>query len=216
MNSINLLKGRKVCRAFKNSPVKGSVVEKLLEAAQHAPSGSNMQPWEVHIVMNNALEVLRKNILEAAKEKNRNYGAPFSSEVPEKYLNRRKNLMDDMKGYLSEDNLNLSYIFKGSLTFFNAPAVAFIYIHRSLYPTRVIDIGSYMAYFMIAAETLGLGTCPIGYIRGVSDVINGFIGSSDDLLLQIAIAFGYKDDDKAINKFKSDRVKIKDNSYIME
>lgn len=216
MNSINLLKGRKVCRAFKNSPVKGSVVEKLLEAAQHAPSGSNMQPWEVHIVMNNALEDLRKNILEAAKEKNRNYGAPFSSEVPEKYLNRRKNLMDDMKGYLSEDNLNLSYIFKGSLTFFNAPAVAFIYIHRSLYPTRVIDIGSYMAYFMIAAETLGLGTCPIGYIRGVSDVINGFIGSSDDLLLQIAIAFGYKDDDKAINKFKSDRVKIKDNSYIME
>ena len=216
MNSINLLKERKVCRAFKNSPVKGSVVEKLLEAAQHAPSGSNMQPWEVHIVMNNALEDLRKNILEAAKEKNRNYGAPFSSEVPEKYLNRRKNLMDDMKGYLSEDNLNLSYIFKGSLTFFNAPAVAFIYIHRSLYPTRVIDIGSYMAYFMIAAETLGLGTCPIGYIRGVSDVINGFIGSSDDLLLQIAIAFGYKDDDKAINKFKSDRVKIKDNSYIME
>ena len=216
MNSINLLKERKVCRAFKNSPVKGSVVEKLLEAAQHAPSGSNMQPWEVHIVMNNALEVLRKNILEAAKEKNRNYGAPFSGEVPEKYLNRRKNLMDDMKGYLSEDNLNLSYIFKGSLTFFNAPAVAFIYIHRSLYPTRVIDIGSYMAYFMIAAETLGLGTCPIGYIRGVSDVINGFIGSSDDLLLQIAIAFGYKDDDKAINKFKSDRVKIKDNSYIME
>ena len=216
MNSINLLKGRKVCRAFKNSPVKGSVVEKLLEAAQHAPSGSNMQPWEVHIVMNNALEDLRKNILEAAKEKNRNYGAPFSGEVPEKYLNRRKNLMDDMKGYLSEDNLNLSYIFKGSLTFFNAPAVAFIYIHRSLYPTRVIDIGSYMAYFMIAAETLGLGTCPIGYIRGVSDVINGFIGSSDDLLLQIAIAFGYKDDDKAINKFKSDRVKIKDNSYIME
>lgn len=216
MNSINLLKERKVCRAFKNSPVKGSVVEKLLEAAQHAPSGSNMQPWEVHIVMNNALEDLRKNILEAAKEKNRNYGAPFSGEVPEKYLNRRKNLMDDMKGYLSEDNLNLSYIFKGSLTFFNAPAVAFIYIHRSLYPTRVIDIGSYMAYFMIAAETLGLGTCPIGYIRGVSDVINGFIGSSDDLLLQIAIAFGYKDDDKAINKFKSDRVKIKDNSYIME
>lgn len=216
MDPINLLKERKVCRAFKNIPIKSNVVENLLKAAQHAPSGSNMQPWEIYIVMNNKLENLRKKILEAANEKNRNYGPPFSGEVPEKYLNRRKKLMDNMKCYLSKDNLNLSYIFKGSLTFFNAPAVAFIYIHKSLYPTRSIDIGSYMVYFMLTAEILGLGTCPIGYIRGVSDVINEFIGVSDEFILEIAIAFGYKDDEKAINKFKSDRVQLSDNSCIME
>jgi len=34
-----------------------------------------------------------------------------------------------------------------------------------------------MAYFMLVAEELGLGSCPIGYIRGVSDVINEFTGA---------------------------------------
>jgi nitroreductase len=175
-----------------------------------------MQPLEVYIVLNKKLDELREKINVAAKEKNRNFGAPFTEEVPGKYLDRRKKLMDELKRYLIEDGMKLSYILNGSLSFFNAPAAAFIYIHKSLYPARAIDIGSYMVYFMQAAESLGLGSCPIGYIRGVSDVINEFIGIPYELILQIAIAFGYKDSERAINKFRSSRIHLKANTFILE
>ena len=72
-----------------------------------------------------------------------------------------------------------------------------------------------MVYFMLAAESLGLGTCPIGYIRGVSDVIDEFINASPEYLLQLAIAFGYKDTEKSVNHFKSKREKISENTYIL-
>lgn len=216
MSYVDFFFSRKVCRAFKDEPLDTKTIDRLLEIAQNAPSGSNMQPWEVYIVLNKKLEELREKINVAAREKNRNFGIPFTGKVPEKYLNRRKKLMDDLKEYLAEDGLKLSYILNGSLSFFNAPASAFIYIHKSLYPARAIDIGSYMAYFMLAAESLGLATCPIGYIRGVSDVISEFLGVSDEFLLHIAIAFGYKDDERSINKFKAPRSPLKENTYILE
>lgn len=215
MNIKEFLLKRKVCRAFKKEQLTHKVIQELLETAQNAPSGSNMQPWEVYVVINENLEMLREKILKASEEKGRNYSIPFEGEVPNKYLNRRKELMDELKNYLEKDQLKLSYILKGSLSFFDAPAVAFLYIHKSLYPARAIDIGSYMVYFMLAAENLGLGTCPIGYIRGVSDVINEFIGVPSEYLLELAIAFGYKDTEKSVNEFKSKRAKISENTYIL-
>jgi nitroreductase len=206
---------RKVCRAFKQVPVDRNIIEKLLEVSQNAPSGSNMQPWEVYVVTAVKLDDLRNKINKAKDEKKRNYGIPFAGEVPDKYLKRRKELLDGLKEYLAEDNLQLGYILNGSLNFFDAPAVAFIYIHKSLFPVRVIDIGSYMVYFMLAAESLELGTCPIGYIRGVSDVIDSYIGISDEYILQLAIAFGYVDENKTVNKFKSSRAPLGDNTRIL-
>lgn len=50
MNVRDALKARKSVRAFLDKPVETSMIEALLDAARHSPSGANTQPWQVAVV----------------------------------------------------------------------------------------------------------------------------------------------------------------------
>jgi len=58
MELLEAIKGRRSVRAFKRQDVPEETVEKLIDAARHAPSSGNIQPWEFVVVRN--LEVKRK------------------------------------------------------------------------------------------------------------------------------------------------------------
>ena len=58
MELSEAIKGRRSIRAFKQQEVPEETVEKLIDAARHAPSAGNIQPWEFVVVRN--LEVKRK------------------------------------------------------------------------------------------------------------------------------------------------------------
>ena len=47
---LNVLLGRRSCRSFTDEPVSDDLVEKVVEAGCHAPSGMNRQPWKFVIV----------------------------------------------------------------------------------------------------------------------------------------------------------------------
>ena len=51
MNVIEALHQRKSTRAFLPRAVDKAVIEEILDAARHAPSGANTQPWQVAVVM---------------------------------------------------------------------------------------------------------------------------------------------------------------------
>lgn len=44
------IRSRHSCRAFLARPVAPQTVHDLLEVARWTPSGSNVQPWKVHVV----------------------------------------------------------------------------------------------------------------------------------------------------------------------
>jgi len=46
MELSEAIKGRRSVRAFKRQDVPEEAVEKLIDAARHAPSAGNIQPWE--------------------------------------------------------------------------------------------------------------------------------------------------------------------------
>ena len=50
MDVLEAIKGRRSIRAFKNQDVSAEIVQKLIDAAQWAPSAGNIQPWEFIIV----------------------------------------------------------------------------------------------------------------------------------------------------------------------
>lgn len=58
MELLQAIKGRRSIRAFKQQDVPAEAVEKLIDAARHAPSAGNIQPWEFVVVRN--LEIKRK------------------------------------------------------------------------------------------------------------------------------------------------------------
>ena len=50
MNIIEALTKRKSVRAFQDKPVSREKIVRILDAARHAPSGTNAQPWQVAVV----------------------------------------------------------------------------------------------------------------------------------------------------------------------
>jgi len=215
MELLDALHMRKVTRAFSNKPVSDALLRDILKTAMHAPSGSNIQPWEIYVANGVRTEELRRLIHEVVKDGARTFGASYSGKVPEIYSRRSAELFSQCRPYLMEMGAKENYILKGSLQFFNAPAVAAIYIHESLIPVRLPCIGALMVYLMLAAQAYGLGSCPIGYVRGLDDVIRKFLSVPEEFKFVISVALGYPEQDMSINRFKSRRVPFEENCRIM-
>jgi len=57
------IRSRHSMRAFLPTPVPRETVEAILEVAARAPSGTNTQPWQVHVLTGAALARLSQRIL---------------------------------------------------------------------------------------------------------------------------------------------------------
>ena len=62
MDIIEAIKTRKSIRAFKKKKVTLTTIEKILELASFSPSGSNTQPWNVHVLYGKSLEKFTKEM----------------------------------------------------------------------------------------------------------------------------------------------------------
>jgi nitroreductase len=216
MEILEALKTRKVTRAFADRPVSDDSLRDLLKVAINAPSGSDIQPWEAFVTNGAKTKELCRLIEGAVADGKRTFGASYSGKVPERFTKRSAELFSKLMPYFNEmGEKKGDYILKGSLRFFNAPAVAFIYIHESLSPARLPCIGSFMVYMMLTARAYALGSCPIGYVRGVDDIIRGFLSVPDDLSFVISVAIGYPEEKSPVNRFKSDRVPVEENCRII-
>ena len=66
---------RRSVRAFLPTPVPRALVERILDVAARAPSGTNMQPWRVHVLTGEPKERLSAALVRAHAE-----GAPHDAE----------------------------------------------------------------------------------------------------------------------------------------
>ncbi|MEJ0042676.1 MAG: nitroreductase family protein [Rhizomicrobium sp.] len=65
MNVSEALASRKSVRAFRPDAVPRAVIEEILTKAARAPSGGNLQPWKVHVLLGAA----RDELVRRAKER---------------------------------------------------------------------------------------------------------------------------------------------------
>ena len=70
------------CRAFLDTPVPEATVREILERAGRAPSGGNVQPWNVHVLTGAPLAELKRNIAARPNE------LPFGEG--KRWLNRHR------------------------------------------------------------------------------------------------------------------------------
>jgi nitroreductase len=84
---------RRSIRAFLPVPVPRALIEHILSVASRAPSGTNMQPWCVHVVAGEAKASLSKAIVEAFEaggEEHRRTWKYYPDELFEPYLSRKR------------------------------------------------------------------------------------------------------------------------------
>lgn len=203
---------RRSVRAFLDTPVPPELILRLLALAARAPSGTNTQPWQVHVVSGSARERL---VAEACRafDDGRLAGRDdyYPQEFFEPYLSRRRKLgweMYGLVGITKGDKTAMQRQTRRNFEFFGAPVGLMFTLHRDLGWGSHVDVGMFMQNLMVAARGHGLDTCPQAAWREVEAVVRQQLAISAEQILVCGMALGYAAQEAPINRLVTDRVMV--------
>lgn len=159
---------RRSIRAFLPTPVPRGTIEEILRVASRAPSGTNTQPWKVHVLSGEPLRRLSER-LRAAHDDPAEAGlhqqeyAYYPHEWVSPYIDRRRKVGWDLYGLLGiakGDKLRMHEQHGRNYEFFGAPVGLMFTIDRVMQRGSWLDSGMFLQNVMIAARARGLDTCP--------------------------------------------------------
>jgi len=209
MDILTAIKTRSSFRSFLDEPVPSDLVREILAEASRAPSALNMQPWEVHVVVGSERKRLSKRLIRSYKERGVTCGPGASRPLPGKFIERARKCADDMGPLIREMGYDFKeYVNEGSLNFYGAPCAIFIFLDESFPPERMVDIGSFLAFLLLASFAKGLGSCPVGLVNSYSEELRDFMNIPNSKKLVISIALGKPDPAQPVNDFRAERADI--------
>jgi nitroreductase len=209
MDTLKTIRERRSARAFLPVPVPREKIEEILKLTINAPSANNLQPWEFVVVMDEEKERLSRRLLKAYKEKQISCGSGAVKPLPEAIRQRGVNTLKAMKPYAEKVGSSLdSFVNEGSCNFYGAPAAIIICIDDCFSARQMVDVGTAVAYMVLAAESSGLATCPIGLITDYADEIKDLLNIPENKRVVIGVALGYPDRDNPMSQFRSSRASL--------
>ncbi len=173
-----LIESRKSIRKYKPDPIAQEVLDRVLSAATHAPSGKNRQNWRFFVVQGE-----RRN----------------------QYLKYSQKSWLGIKDILEKTLKPSLYAFteRFFFTLGDAPTIIFCYSLNDTTERHYTSIGSvYMAVqnMVLAATAEGLGTCVMGAPLEITDEVNSFleidkvqVPENSELELLCAVVMGFAD-----------------------
>ena len=189
--------GRKSVRGFKPDPVPLSLVRQILDEAARAPSGTNTQPWTVHIAVGAAKARLTAAVTAAADAGPQSHEYKYSpDELPEPYLARRRKVGFDLYGIAGIARGDMAGRKRQSLknyTFFGAPVGLFFTLDRRMELGSWLDVGMFMQNVMTLARGYGLETCPQAAWIYYGPTVHAALGIPDSETLISGMALGHPD-----------------------
>ena len=210
MDLLKVIEERRSTRAFLERPVEREMLEKLLRLATKAPSAINLQPWEFTVVSGEELNRLSRRLLKRMRERNISCGPGAKKPLPEYFVERQRGLLKTMLPGLPEDTPFDDFINEGSCNFYGAPTAVLLTMDKSFSRSRLTDMGIVVGYFVLAAHSLGLGTCPIGLITAFDDDIKEELSIAEEKEVVVGVAVGFRDRDSPINQPRSERAPLDD------
>lgn len=173
-----LIESRQSIRQYKKQDIPEEVLDRVLSAATHAPSGKNRQNWRFIVVQGQKRDEYLK----------------YSQKS---WLGIKDILQQRLKPSLYEFTQRFFY------TLGEAPVIIFAYSHNSSDERYHTSIGSvYMAVqnINLACQVEGLGCCTMGAPLEIKDEVDRFLGVTQseeykkgELELLCAVVLGYPD-----------------------
>jgi len=201
-------------RAFLDRPVPEEEVREILEIAKHAPSGGNLQPWRVDVVMGAARDRLVETVKLAISRE------PFADEAAiaiyppklwEPYRSRRFQVGEDMYALLDiprEDKPARLQWLLNNFEFFGAPVGLFFSLDRRFDKGQWAHLGMFMQTIALVALERGLATCMQEAWASRAKTVSAFLGLDDDQQLYCGMALGYADRNAPVNRLRSERAPL--------
>ncbi len=188
-------------RAFLPTPVPRALIEELLAVAARAPSGTNTQPWQVHVLTGVAKDRLVARIQsvyddpEELATHSEEY-AYYPREWISPYIDRRRKVGWDLYGLLGitkGDKLRMHEQHGRNYRFFDAPVGLMFTIDRVMQQGSWLDYGMFLQNIMVAARGRGLHTCPQAAFTQFHRVIAEELGLAPNQQVVCGMSLGYAD-----------------------
>lgn len=200
-------------RAFLPKPVPRETIEHILQVASRAPSGTNTQPWQVHVLTGAARDRLCQRILAVHNEpavaaQHQEEYAYYPSEWVSPYIDRRRKVGWDLYGLLGigkADKARMHRQHGRNYLFFDAPVGLIFTIDRVMKQGSWLDYGMFLQSIMIAARGQGLHTCPQAAFTQYHRLIADELQLAPEQMLVCGMALGYADPAAIENSLVSER-----------
>jgi nitroreductase len=168
---IEMIKARRCVREYLDKEISDDDIRFLIDCAGYAPSGLNMQPWAFLVIQN------KDRIL-------------WLSELCKKSMIPLLENMKDTSKTAAEFLIFLRQ--KGSNIFYEAPVLVIILGNRNA-PTAVYDCAMAAQTMMLAAQSIGIGSCWIGAAQHslMDEKLLTELGAPEGYIHVAPLIFGY-------------------------
>jgi nitroreductase len=192
---------RRSIRAFLPTPVPRSVVEDILAVAARAPSGTNTQPWRVHVLTGAAKDALSREIgaaydNPAERATHSEQYAYYPTEWKSPYIDRRRKVGRDLYSLLDiakTDKQRMHAQHRRNYEFFGAPVGLMFTVERVMQQGSWLDYGMFLQNIMVAARARGLDTCPQAAFTQLHRIIDRHLALGDEEMLVCGMSLGHAD-----------------------
>ena len=204
---------RRSIRAFLDKPVAREDLERILEVAARAPSGTNTQPWKVYVLTGQARQDLSDAILavhtdpEQARQHTEEY-AYYPREWVSPFIDRRRKVGWDLYSLLGltrDNKAGMAAQHARNFAFFDAPVGLIFTIDRIMEQGSWLDYGMFLQNIMVAARGRGLDTCPQAAFTQYHRIIAAQLGLPANETVVCGMALGWADPGKIENSLITER-----------
>ena len=204
---------RRSVRGFLPAAVPRAVIEDILAVAARAPSGTNTQPWQVHVLTGVPLAALSRDIVAAyddpvERAAHTEEYAYYPTEWQSPYIDRRRKVGWDLYGLLGiakTDKAAMHAQHGRNYAFFGAPVGLMFTIDRVLQQGSWLDYGMFLQSVMVAARGRGLDTCPQAAFMQFHRIIGRHLSLLPQQMVVCGMSLGHADPDAVANRLVTER-----------
>lgn len=213
MHVAEAIRSRKSVRQFLKKPVSKDIIEDILETAKWAPSGGNLQPWAVHVLVGDALQTFVGSVQDAmlaGKLETPEYET-YPPELKDPYRTRRRDVgqaLYELIGVPRSDTPGKLRQLAKNYEFFGAPVGLFFVMDRQMEIGQYADLGMFLQNIMLLARDKGLHTCAQEAWARWPRISSKFLGLQEHEMMFCGMALGYMDEDALINELQSERAAL--------
>lgn len=204
---------RRSVRAFTSEPVPSDLLREVVEQAGRAPSGGNLQPWRIHVLLGPALARFRAVMAERLQQ-----GPPdppeyhvYPPSLHEPYRSQRFELGEALYALLGiarDDKAARLRQFDRNYDFFGAPAALFCFVDRRMQPGQWSDLGMYLQTLMLLLQERGVDSCAQEAWATYHKTVSAFVNAPAEHMLFCGMAIGHADPRAPENQLLSARAPL--------
>lgn len=205
---FSVLRDRRSVRGFLPDEVHAGTLTAIFEAAQHAPSWCNIQPWRAWVTRGETTKAVVDAMLKAADTEPPSPDFAWPPEYPEPYGKHRRECgmaLYNAMGVARTDRQGRHDAWMRNFRAFDAPHIAMVAIDRRFNHYAMLDLGCWLQSVLLAAQSYGVATCAEASLATFPGAVRGVLGIPNELGIVVGIAMGYEDTSVKANDCRTTR-----------